>query len=237
MKCRKFDAIVVDLARGCELEEATRRIADGHALNCSQCAARLAREREVVQALDALAESTRDRGTPDHVEAALVRAFAERRVQFPARRMSPWWLAFAATGALLAIVAASAWLRPGRVVPTPARRVEAPVASAAPEPVRALPHRAVARHVVRKPSPGKAAARPQPLEQEVATPFYPLQHPDREGEFGRGPIVRVQVPRTMLASFGLPIDPDRAPEPIQADVVLDDTGMACAIRFIARVRN
>lgn len=237
MKCRDFDAIVRDLARGCELEETARQIADAHALNCSRCAARLARERGVVKALDALADSTRDRGAPERVEAALVRAFAERREDRPARRIAPLRLAFAAAGALLAIVAVSAWLRPGRVSPTPARRVEAPVASSAPQPVQALPPQIVARPVVRKPEPRKMAVRRQAREREVTTQFYPLEYPDREGAFDSGPVVRVRVPRTMLAPFGLPIDPDRASEPVQADVVLDDTGMARAIRFVVLVRN
>jgi hypothetical protein len=238
MKCREFDAILMDLARGCELAEGARQIADGHALNCSRCAARLAREREVRKALDALAESTRDCGAPERVEATLVRAFAQRREHSPARRIAaPLWLALAAAGALLAIVAGSAWLRPGRVTSSPAPRVEAPVESSAPAPAHALPRQAVARPVVRKPAPRKAAARRQAREREVMTQFYPLQYPDREGAFERGPVVRLQVPRSMLAPFGLPIDPDRASEPVQADVVLDDTGMARAIRFVALVRN
>ncbi len=236
MKCREFDAIVMDLARGCELEESARQIANAHALNCSRCAARLAREREVVKALDALAESTRDRGAPERVEAALARAFAERKEHRPARRIAPPRLAFAAAGALLAIVAGSAWLRPGRVSPAPAGRIEAPIASSA-RPFRRRRVRLSARPVVRKPASRKAAARRQAQQHEVTTQFYPLEYPDREGAFDRGPVVRVRVPRTMLAPFGLPVDPDRASELVQADVVLDDTGMARAIRFVALARN
>ena len=241
MKCREFEAIVMDLARGGRLEPATRRIADGHAVECSQCAARLAREREVMQALDALAESTRECRAPDRIEASLLRAFADRRKQPPARRVAPAWLALAAAGVLLAIVAASSWLRPARVSPTPAMRVHAPVAASAPPPVPASPHQAVARrvaarHVVRKPAQKVAAGR-QAAEREVVTQFYPLEYAAHEGDFDRDPVVRVRVPRTMLAPFGLPVDPDRASEPVQADVVLDDTGMARAIRFVALARN
>jgi hypothetical protein len=80
------------------------------------------------------------------------------------------------------------------------------------------------------------AGRPA-AQHEVVTQFYPLEYADREGDFDRDPVVRVRVPRAMLAPFGLPVDPDRASEPVQADVVLDDTGMARAIRFVALARN
>jgi len=116
------------------------------------------------------------------------------------------------------------------------------MAASAPQPAPAWPHQnvarhLVARHVVRKPAPAKVTAKRHSEEREVVTQFYPLEYADREGEFDRGPVVRVRVPLTMLAPFGLPFDPDRASEPVLADVVLDDTGMARAIRFVALARN
>ncbi len=69
-----------------------------------------------------------------------------------------------------------------------------------------------------------AAARPQ-----VATPFYPVfgaaQHAARN-------VVRVRVPRTTLAVFGLPYNPRRAGDPIIADLVVDNGGMVTAVRFV-----
>jgi hypothetical protein len=67
------------------------------------------------------------------------------------------------------------------------------------------------------------------------TQFYPLEYVDSAVEQESGPIIRVQVPRSMLVSFGLPIDQDRVFEPVEADVVLDDTGTARAIRFVHTV--
>jgi hypothetical protein len=66
----------------------------------------------------------------------------------------------------------------------------------------------------------------------MTTRFYPLRWADAAGEEVQGPVVRVAMPRAVLASFGLPMDQERAREPVQADVVLDDTGMARAIRFV-----
>jgi hypothetical protein len=47
-----------------------------------------------------------------------------------------------------------------------------------------------------------------------------------------GQIVRVELPRSALISFGLPMDMERADERIKADVVLGNDGLARAIRFV-----
>ena len=47
-----------------------------------------------------------------------------------------------------------------------------------------------------------------------------------------GQIVRVEVPRSALASFGLPMNAERAGERVKADVVLGYDGVARAIRFV-----
>lgn len=77
---------------------------------------------------------------------------------------------------------------------------------------------------VAAPAAPLAAARPQ-----VATPFYPVfgtrQH------VARG-VLRVRVPRTTLAVFGLPYNPRRAGDPIIADLVVDNGGMVTAVRFV-----
>jgi transcriptional regulator NrdR family protein len=90
MKCREFEAIVVDLARGRGIDDASVR----HAESCRKCAARLAAEREVTNALSALAQSARDCGAPERVERALVAAFANRPVGrqpvSPFRRGGVW---------------------------------------------------------------------------------------------------------------------------------------------------
>jgi hypothetical protein len=73
-------------------------------------------------------------------------------------------------------------------------------------------------------------------QTEVATEFMPLSYgepfsPSLQG----GQLVRVQLPRTTLLSFGFPMSAERAPEPIKADVLLGEDGMARAIRFVHSV--
>jgi hypothetical protein len=68
--------------------------------------------------------------------------------------------------------------------------------------------------------------------EEIATSFISLTQgytlPMSEG----GQVVRVELPRSALASFGLPVNAQRLNEPVKADVVLGNDGIARAIRFV-----
>ena len=44
--------------------------------------------------------------------------------------------------------------------------------------------------------------------------------------------VRVKLPRSALQVFGLPMNMERAREPVQADVMLGEDGRALAVRFV-----
>ena len=68
-------------------------------------------------------------------------------------------------------------------------------------------------------------------EMEITTDFFPMMGNSSEPlESGR--MVRVELPRSALVSFGLPMNMERAHEPIKADVLLGDDGMARALRFV-----
>jgi hypothetical protein len=67
---------------------------------------------------------------------------------------------------------------------------------------------------------------------EIATDFMPVSYGDNLNEIDNGRIVRVEMPRSALAQFGLPVNMDRAGERIKADVLIGDDGMARAIRFV-----
>jgi hypothetical protein len=47
-----------------------------------------------------------------------------------------------------------------------------------------------------------------------------------------GQIVRVEVPRSALANFGLPVNMERSNERVKADVLYGVDGLAHAIRFV-----
>lgn len=68
--------------------------------------------------------------------------------------------------------------------------------------------------------------------KEIVTEFIPLVDLDNISEMERGRLLRVQVPRSTLQSFGLPVNVARTNEPIMADVLVGDDGLARAIRFV-----
>ncbi len=98
--------------------------------------------------------------------------------------------------------------------------------STAPKPVLAAKHthsRSLLTH---------ATAHREPIHTEVATDFYviPYAEPFRAEESVR--VLRTRVPRSLLSAFGLPINSDRAFDPIQADVLVGNDNVARAIRFV-----
>lgn len=87
-----------------------------------------------------------------------------------------------------------------------------------------------------RPEPRAPKARPASREagraEEIATDFIPLMNGGQFAPEDGGQLVRVELPRTALASFGLPVNPERAGERVKADVLMGEDGMARAIRFV-----
>ena len=69
-------------------------------------------------------------------------------------------------------------------------------------------------------------------EAEVVTQFFPLREGEDLTTLDSLQVVRVELPGSALGEVGLPVDPETANEPIKADVVLGQDGLARAIRFV-----
>jgi hypothetical protein len=74
------------------------------------------------------------------------------------------------------------------------------------------------------------APRVQPVQREVVTEFFPLV--DYAPPFERGELVRMRVPASTMRAVGLPVREDRLSDPVQAEVLVGQEGMARAIRFV-----
>ncbi len=68
--------------------------------------------------------------------------------------------------------------------------------------------------------------------EEIRTEFLPLTYGGNLSQLDNGQIVRVELPRSALQSFGLPMNAERAGERVKADVLLGHDGVARAIRFV-----
>lgn len=68
--------------------------------------------------------------------------------------------------------------------------------------------------------------------KEVATDFVSLGYGSALDLQDGGQLVRIELPRSALARFGLPMNMDRADERVKADVLVGADGLARAIRFV-----
>ena len=179
--------------------------------------------RELETMLAALREETRGAEAPAHVEAALrdrFRAQAKR----PAGRQ---WMGWAAgLAAALVLGAGVAEWRISRPVAPPGARLQTPTAPSLELP---KPHPVLAQRVRRAPLRVQPVA-PEP--REVATEFLPLDDIGILTPMESAQVLRVRVPRSTMIRFGLPVNQERMMEPIQADVVFAQDGIARAIRFV-----
>ncbi len=67
---------------------------------------------------------------------------------------------------------------------------------------------------------------------ETVTDYIPLTYLDDATAMESGQVVRIDVPRSSLAAFGLPVSQDRLDERVKADIIIGDDGLARAIRFV-----
>lgn len=81
-------------------------------------------------------------------------------------------------------------------------------------------------------SPRGARTAPAPRDEEIATDFIPLTQDARFAVSEGAQVVRVELPRSALQRFGLPMNVERAGGRVKADVLLGHDGVARAIRFV-----
>jgi len=251
MNCVKFEAVIVDLARGQMMDAGAREGGLAHARECARCGARLAAEQRLTAGMRALAAGDDLAEAPVALEATLRAAFRQQAtLPAPAAltRRFPVWPLVAAAGILVAFgLIINSWLR-RPPASQPGVEVSGPPAPA-PSPTRALPTPPSELAETRRPPrvhrpagrPGDAARRlnPAPMtdeaelgEVEVATGFLPLIYDGLLPPLESGQVIRVEVPRFALISYGLPLNAERADEPIKADVLLGQDGLARAIRLV-----
>jgi hypothetical protein len=233
------------------MEAELRNAALVHSDECATCNQRLRDEQALTRGLRALASKMDSLSVSSAIESRLRAALTEEHetpivppiISKPDRR---YWLAIAA-GILLFVATAIAinWQRQTKPVG------ESNVAGTTnPEPVKPQEHNAVADNgseekarIVepRKRQPRTIAHVRQPRKgnevvsnhaREIATDFMPLGYVNSASLQDGGHIVRVELPRSALVRFGLPVNMDRMNEKVKADVWLGVDGLAHAIRFV-----
>ena len=213
MNCVEFESLITDLARDEALATGPREAALAHAQACARCGARLADEQTLTTGLRALSLAYQEEQAPWNVEAALRATFAQAQRPAPVRRRHLWIPATIAAAALLAAGAGYRMTHRSRVS-------ERPVIAALPtEP-------AVAEE---PPAGGEPVLAARASQRDGV--FFPLLYGDDLSGLEAGRVVRVRLPGTALASFGVPVSEERRVERVEAEVLLGEDGLARAIRF------
>ena len=250
MNCQKFEDVVGDLARGHMMETYLRSTALSHLDDCVRCSQRLRDEQALMRGLQALSVQMSSISASSAVETRLREAMRASFVPPPAlAKFNPrrlYWLAVAAAVVVFigAIVAASWQWQPkgNKSVPVEyAVNDESPKSNQPNKPatVRNVETPKTAKPVIRS-SRSTVATRRSPRAAEtvanhateIATDFIPLGNINNTSLQEGGTIVRVELPRSALVRFGLPVNMDRVNENVKADVWLGVDGLAHAIRFV-----
>lgn len=252
MKCAEFSEIVSDLARNEGLDEAVRQSAFLHADACPRCDEELEMARALSGALHALAASSTAASAPERVEEILRGEMRQRRAAVTpmrAPRAQHWaigGIAGLAAAALISVIL----LKPEILRPThgnsPAistqtsgATAQGSEATAQVAPVSGNSGTSVASGQASQAGGNRGAANSidavtasQDADTEYATSYIAL--PSAEGALisEDQTVVRVSMPRSALASFGLPVRSDGADAYVLADFVLGEDGMPRAVRLI-----
>ena len=260
MNCQRFDDVINDVAREQIMDAALKHEAFRHSGECPACAARLNDERALTHQLLDFALMTKSMSAPERVEVHLLEAFDSQSLvrTGPIRRSSGrrYWLAAVAALVLIfcgLFIARSRQARPPQqasVTNLPEKpEVDSQeilnVSSLKPpdEKENQNQHPTAGRtrstryRKLRPVSPASNPLAANLLSREITTDFLPVTYGSMANLDAGGQIVRVELPRATMASFGLPVNMERADERIKADVLLGVDGLAHAIRFVGNRRS
>ena len=267
MKCEGFQVIAGELARNVIIDADEGAGALAHAAACESCEEVLAWQSRLSEGFRSLALETKAAQAPSVVEDKLLAAFRERRrILVPASPLRRHlWISAAAAAVLLLAVGILGWRWYVASAPQPIEQarsqnmpanigatapVKPPVVAVSPSQPTNASTPLVRRYQSRKhsttPAPklnvAKRATEPSLSAttheiKEITTAFVPLGYGSALDLQDGGQMVRVELPRSALARFGLPMNMNRANEKIKADVLVGADGLARAIRFVQPINE
>lgn len=179
----------------------------------------------VLAKLRALKEADAGMEANPEVEARLIHSF---KGTFQRRKTVRVWRRSAAVVAV-GVAAGVMGLLAIRRTPPPAA-IEVPPPAVAVVETTPAPAEKPAPVPVRRPAKRKAKVKDEAPPPEIATEFFPLM--DMPPPFERGELLRVVVPAATMRTVGLPVMDNHLNDPVQADILVGQEGLARAIRFV-----
>jgi len=239
MDCAEFEKIVHDLGRPGTQGAVVCETALAHAELCSRCAALLTQVEWLEFSLSKLSEQSASLQAPPRIEAALVGEFRREKTSQSQKQIRSRLAALGAAAAILLALGLSLHHRMVTSAP-PASTVMPQIAAQAPEagPVApAINSRPETPQPTKPAAPvvRKFAAAADTSEAEETASFVRLPYADDSMAFDGGAIVRVEMPRAALASFGLPVADFGGSDRVPVDLVVSADGTPQAIRLVSQL--
>ncbi len=248
MDCNQFRELLADLDRSGVLPADARESAFAHAEGCADCG-QLLTETELLDAgLRRLAAREGDLQAPPRVEARLLNALRQRNKEAVRERNWRYAAAIGIAAAFLLVI--GVWLNQKtsdhrRLAGT---KVTEPLVA-----VGSAPHGGDASLVIHDGSAAHADATETRIDRTVARArvrkaanadapvmdadstagFIPLPDAD-PGPVDDGAVVRVEMPRAALATFGLPVEAMEGNGTVRADLIVSADGTPEAIRLLSQ---
>lgn len=239
MNCLEFDKLIVRLACDTLASGSLRKQALAHAAACAQCGARLAQQQIVAKELDALAVQERSIQAPAHLGSALLAEFERQQklaapqhvftepIRFRLASLLNWrWATAMATILIVAGLLAALWRQPVRQT-SPVQKEIATTVTPPPVNTSTNNETKMAATVAPKPKRRKTA-RYETDEYGALISLMPIVPTEAE-EFQQ--VVSMQIPRSTLRLWGLPLDEESDSEQVRAKVYFSEDGVARAIRL------
>jgi hypothetical protein len=219
MTCAQFEEILHDLDRPGTSGLALRELALVHAESCSDCALLLIESESLDFGLHTLALRDEHLHASPQMEAALLQEFRARHAA-PRVRVAKWQVAVIGVAAMALL--ALGVLR-GRVGPKPNQPVTKTGTSSSANEQYALES---------DPQLNELAG------SEDGTAFVSLPDADSDAtSLEGGAVVRVVMPRSALASLGLPVSGAVGTDQIPAELIVSEDGTPQAIRLVSPATN
>jgi hypothetical protein len=239
MDCDTFREILHQMSGPGALESYESERALAHAESCSQCAEQLMHVEWLEFSLAKFAEQSATLQAPSRVEAALQQEFRRQKAA-RTRKLIAWRLAVLGTAAAF-FLAIGLWLRYRQMPSTiPASNIAPEVAVLTPQ-IRPVPpptetpaQSASELKTIARAHRGHAA-QGRALETEDEASFVRLPYTVDSVTLDGGTIVRVEMPRAALASYGLPVTDFGGNDRVPVDLVLSTDGTPEAIRLVSQM--
>jgi hypothetical protein len=230
--CVQFKEIYHELDRPGTSGYRFRERALSHAETCPRCGALLTEGEALDFALWNLAERSAGWNASPRIEANLLREVQQVKLAGSRKRIRKQFAILGAAAAVLLAMGIGVHQR----ITSGARTAWLEAANVAGNPAAGTTTDAVAGGST---TPGESisaviASANQADENEYAQEFVPVPYADDPAALEGGAIVRVTLPRSALASFGLPITESEGTDRVSADLIVSQDGTPQAIRLVSQ---